>query len=122
MHSTETALVRIYNDILQTVDAGNCVILIFLDMSAAFDTVVHDVSLDRLANHFGVRDVVLSWFSSYLTNRKQFVGINESSLCLVNLDVGVPQGSELGPLLYLLNTSPLADVVKRHNVSYHFLR
>ena len=122
MHSTETALVRIYNDILQSVDAGNCVILIFLDMSAAFDTVVHYVLLDRLANHFGVRDVVLSWFSSYLTNRKQFVGINESSLCLVNLDVGVPQGSELGPLLYLLNTSPLADVVKRHNVSYHFLR
>ncbi|XP_068704548.1 uncharacterized protein [Montipora foliosa] len=120
MHSTETALVRIHNDILQSVDAGNCVILIFLDMSAAFDTVVHDVLLDRLANRFGVRDVVLSWFSSYLTNRKQFVGINESSSCLVNLDVGVPQGSVLGPLLYLLYTSPLADVVKHHNVSYHF--
>ena len=69
MHSTETALVRIHNDILQSVDAGNCVILIFFDMSAAFDTVVHDVLLDRLANRFGVRDVVLSWFSSYLTNR-----------------------------------------------------
>ena len=50
----------------------------------------------------------------------QFVSINESSSCLVNLDVGVPQGSVLGPLLYLLYTSPLADVVKRHNVSYHF--
>ncbi|XP_068729056.1 uncharacterized protein [Montipora capricornis] len=73
MHSTETALVRIHNDILQSVDAANCVILIFLDMSAAFDTVVHDVLLDRLANRFGVRDVVLSWFSSYLTNRKQFL-------------------------------------------------
>ena len=120
MHSTETALVRIYNDILQSVDVGNCVILIFLDMWAAFDTVVHDVLLDRLTNRFGVRDVVLSWFSSYLTNRKQFVGINESFSCLVNLDVGVPQGSVLGPLLYLLYTSPLADVVKRHNLSYHF--
>ena len=119
MQSTETALVRIHNDILQSVDAGNCVILIFLDMSAAFDTVVH-VLLDRLTNRFGVRDVVLSWFSSYLTNRKQFVGINESSSCLVNRDVGVPQGSVLGPLLYLLYTSPLADVVKRPNVSYHF--
>ena len=98
-HSNETALVRIYNDILQSVDVGNCVILIFLDMSAAFDTVVHDVLLDRRANRFGVRDVVLSWFSSYLTNRKQFVGINESSSSLVNLDVGVPQGTVLRPLL-----------------------
>jgi len=58
-------------------------------------------------------------FSSYLTIRKKFVGINESS-CLVNLDVEVPQGSVLGPLLYLLYTSHLADVVKCHNVSYHF--
>ena len=85
-------------------------------MSAAFDTVVHDVLLDRRANRFVVRDVVLSWFSSYLTNRKQFVGINESSSSLVNLDIGVPQGTVLRRLL------SLADVVKRHNVSYHFLR
>ena len=76
--------------------ATHGVILIFLDMSAAFDAVVHYVLLDRLANRFGVRDVVLSWFSSYLTNRKQFVGINESSSSLVNLDVGVPQGAVQG--------------------------
>ena len=79
-------------------------------MSAAFDTVVHDVLLDRLANRFGVRDVVLSWFSSYLTNRKQFVGINESSSSLVNLEVGVLQGTVLTPLLYLLYTSPLSVI------------
>jgi len=120
MHSIEAALVRIYNEILQSVHSGNSFILIFLHISAAFDAVVHNVLLDRLANRFGVKDVVLSFFSSYLTSRKQFVGINESSLCLVNLDVGVAQGSVLGPLLYLLYTSPLADVVKCHKVSYHF--
>ena len=75
--------------------------------------------IDRLASRFGVKDVILSWFSSYLTNMKQFVGINESSSCLVNLDIGVQKGSVLGPLLCLLCTSPLADVVKRHNVSHH---
>ena len=89
-------------------------------MSAAFDTVDHDILLDRLANRFGVGDVILSWFRSYLTNRKQFVGINESSSCLVNLDVGMPQSSVLASLLYVLYTSPLADFFKRHNVSYHF--
>lgn len=60
IHSAETALVGIYNDILQSVDAGNCVVLIFLDMSATFDAVVHDFLLDRLANRFAVGDVVLS--------------------------------------------------------------
>ena len=120
MHSTETALVLIHNDILQSIDAGNCVILTFLDMSAAFDTVVHATLLDRLANRFGIGGVVLSWFRSYLCNRKQFVGINECSSSLCNLNVGVPQGSVLGPVLHLLYTSPLADIIKRYNLSYHF--
>ena len=78
MHSTETALVRIYNDILQSVDAGNCVILIFLDMSAAFDTVVHDVLLDRLANRFGVRDVVLSGLYLPFKGNQQLVQLRQS--------------------------------------------
>jgi hypothetical protein len=81
---------------------------------------MHDTLLDRLANRFEIVGTVLSWFTSYLSNRKQFVGINDSNSSLFNLDVGVRQGPVLGPILYLLYTSPLADIVKRHNLSYHF--
>ncbi|CAB3989706.1 Hypothetical predicted protein, partial [Paramuricea clavata] len=119
-HSTETALLRVQNDILQALDNGDSVILVLLDLSAAFDTVDHLMLLTRLSKRFGIRGRVLDWLTSYLTSRKLFIRVEGTDSLLSDLDCGVPQGSVLGPLLYSLYTAPLADVARRHNLRFHF--
>ena len=87
LHSTETALLRVHDDILRTVDRGCTVVLLLLDLSAAFDTVDHGLLLPRLNTRFGIKGKVLAWFKSYLTDRSQFVGINGSNSCHSDLIV-----------------------------------
>ena len=118
-HSTETALVKVQNDILCAMDNNESVILLLLDLSAAFDTVDHSILLSRLQDRFGVKGTVLAWFKSYLTSRKQYVQVNDCNSTQRSLERGVPQGSVLGPLLYLLYTSPIADIIKLHKLRYH---
>ena len=120
LHSTETALVRVNNDILVALDNHQSVILLLLDLSAAFDTVDHGILLDRLSHRFGICGLALSWFKSYLSNRFQFVEIRGEKSSHQPLTCGVPQGSVLGPILYLLYTSPLGDIVRRYNMGFHF--
>ena len=118
-HSTETALVRVQNDILCAIDNNESVILLLLDLSAAFDTVDHSILLSRLRDRFGVNGTAAAWFESYLTSRTQFVRVNDCRSTQRSLERGVPQGSVLGPLLYLLYTSPIADIIKFHKLQYH---
>ena len=112
LHSTETALLRVHNDILLALDNHQSVILLLLDLSAAFDTVDHKILLNRLSTRFGITGAALSWFSSYLSNRYQFVNIRGQLSSNRPLECGVPQGSVLGPILYLLYTAPLGQEVQ----------
>ena len=119
LHSTETALLKVQNDILCAIDDNKCVALLLLDMSSAFDTVDHRLLLDRLCNRFGFRGQVLKWFESYLHNRMQFVMIDGVKSDVKDLQFGVPQGSVLGPILYSLYISPLGDIVRHHGLEFH---
>ena len=109
-HSTETALLRVHNDIMLAVDRGSAVVLVLLDLSAAFDTIdhdiLHDILLQRLHERIGVTGTALQWFKSYLTNRSQQVLIKDAVSSSFDLLFGVPQGSVLGPILLTLYTLP----------------
>ena len=118
-HSTETALLKIYNDILMAMNRQEVVLLVLLDLSAAFDTVEHSVLLSRLSTSFGIRGTALEWFVSYLSGRSQRVSLSGKCSESLQLNQRVPQGSCLGPLLFTLYASKLFEVVKRHLPSVH---
>ncbi|KAK7933964.1 hypothetical protein WMY93_004860 [Mugilogobius chulae] len=94
-HSTESALLKVHNDILTVLDTKKSVMLLMLDLTAAFDTVDHAVLLSRLAQHVGLQGSVLQWFSSYLTDRSFAVMVDDYSSSSAPLTSGVPQGSIL---------------------------
>ena len=119
-HSTETALVRVQNDILCATDSNHSVILLLLDLYAAFDTVDHSIRLSRLSDRLSVNGTVLAWFESCLKSRKYYVQVEGSKSTTPTASCAVPQGSTLGPLLYALYTVPVADIIKSHNLLYHF--
>ncbi len=98
-HSTETALIRDTNDLLLSSDRGCISLLVLLDLSTAFDTIDHNILLNRLENFVGISASALAWFKSYLSDRHQFVAVNEEVSYRSQVQYGVPQGSVLGPLL-----------------------
>ncbi len=118
-HSTETALLRVTNDLRRSSDDGQVSLLIMLDLSAAFDTIDHITLLNRLHTFIGLSDVALSWFKSYLSDRTFQVKQNENLSQKYNTKHGVPQGSVPGPILFRTYIIPLLALLSRLGVSYH---
>jgi hypothetical protein len=119
-HPTETALLKVQNDILEALDKGSATVLIMLDLSAAFDTIDHQTLLKRFERVFGISGHALEWVSSYLCDRYQVVAIDSELSKPVLLQHGVPQGSVLGPKKYTMYTKPLGDLIQRYGLHYHF--
>ena len=117
-HTTETVLLRIVNDILSALDNDNISFLFLLDLSAAFDTVDHQILLCRLNSVFGIQSTALQWFQSYLSDRYQSTSVNNSSSSPSQLMYGVPQVPILGPILFVLYTTPLSDIIANHTVNH----
>ena len=110
-HSTSLALVDLYDKISTAIDQKEIAVGIFLDLSKAFDTVNHSILFDKL-KYYGIRGLALDWVKSYFSNRVQFVQFNDCFSASKNISCGVPQGSILGPLFFLLYINDIANVSK----------
>ena len=117
--STETALLKVRSDILNAVDRREVVFLVMLDLSAAFDTIDHDMLLRHLEGGFGISGKALQWIKSYLESRMYQVQIDGVYSDKCNLDTGVPQGSVLGPLGFILYISPIGNIIRKHGLDFH---
>lgn len=116
-HSTETTVLLIHSDILRAIDKKEGIILILLDLSAAFDTLDHDILEARLHSHIGLTGCALGWASSYLSSRTQSISIKGMPSDPSPLLYGVPQGSVLGPKFYSIYCGPVADIARSHGVN-----
>ncbi len=117
-HSTETAPLHVQNDILCAVDDGCAVVLVLLDLSAAFDTVHHAVLMSILSTRCGIKGKALAWFESYLLDRTQYIGIQGVQSSSQNLKYDVPLASVLGSKLVSIYALPLGDIIWKHKLEF----
>lgn len=115
-HSCETLLVRMTDDINKEIQDGNIVIVVLLDLSAAFDTIDHRILLEKLLKDYCIDGKVLQWMESYLQSRPFCVKIDDAMSSLLELIFGVPQGSLLGPILFILYIKALQMIAAKYGL------
>ena len=108
-HSTSLALIELIEQITLASDFKKSTIGVFIDLKKAFDTIDHDILLHKL-EHYGIRGIAHKWINSYIKNRQQFVNFNDTNSDLLDIVCGVPQGSILGPILFIIYINDLCNV------------
>ena len=116
--STETALTKVTNDILLSLDKKHITILTLIDLSSAFDTLNHLLTISRLYQ-LGIRGKALKWFISYLADRTYMIKINNTTSNTVDIKYGVPQGSVLGPIIFNICIDQISKIIRKHGINYH---
>ena len=112
-------MVCVANDICHCVDEKKAVLLVLLNLLAAFDTADHNILLDHVVKQLAIQDTSLSWFQSYLSERCQAVRIDGCVSEGMSLLCGVPQGSVLGPLVFSIYSEPICDITHKHDIKIH---
>ena len=118
-HSTESVLLKVHADILHNMVQQRVTLLVLIDLSAAFDTVDHPILFQCLEKQFGFCDSVLSWYKSYLSDRKQCIILKGMLSNTFDLPFGVPQVSSLAPVLLTQYASSLFSIFSKHAVCAH---
>ena len=118
-HSTETAVLKVVNDLFVSLNKGNISVLNLLDFSSAFDTIDHPILVHRLHTDLGFIDTALQWFPSYLTDSTNNVSLSNHCSAFAPVHSGVLQGSVLGPILFTMYIKPLSAIIDSHSIIHH---
>ena len=117
-HSTETALLKVVNDLFLSLNKGNISVLALHDFSSAFDTIDHSILVHRLHTDFGFTDAAHQWFSSYLTDHTHYVSLCNHCSAIAPAHIAVPQGSIHSPILLTMHIKPLSTTIDKHSTTH----